>query len=163
MSELKIRDVMTSNVVCLKESDTLKDATVTFALDGISGAPVIDADGRLQGILSETDILEFVKKYQEKIRMDYPSMSFITLPFDELMDDKDLAKAYQDISNTMVEEIMTKAVLTVSPDTDVAEAIEGMMKKQVNRVPVIEQGKVVGIVTRGDIIWAMYRSKMAKD
>ena len=95
--------------------------------------------------------------------MEYPSMSFITLPFDELMDDEDLAKTYRDISNTSVSEIMTKAVLTVSPDTDVAEAIEGMMKKQVNRVPVIEQGKVVGIVTRGDIIWAMYRSKMASE
>jgi CBS domain-containing protein len=163
MSELKIRDVMTSNVVTLRGYDTLKDATVTFALDGISGAPVIDDEGRLIGILSETDILDFVKQYQEKMRMAYPSMSFITLPFDELMDDEELAKTYSDISNTKVEEIMTKAVLTVTPDTDVAEAIEGMMRKEVNRVPVIEQDKVVGIVTRGDIIWSMYRSKMASE
>jgi CBS domain-containing protein len=50
----------------------------------------------------------------------------------------------------------------MSPDTSVMEAIDMMIKMDVNRVPVVDHGKIVGIVTKGDIIWALYRDKFSK-
>ncbi len=163
MDDLRIRDVMTSSVVTLKQSDTLKEAAVTFALDGISGAPVVDENGILVGILSETDILEYVKGFQERIQVKHPYITFLTVPFDELVDDKEFLKAYEEISNVKVGDIMTLAVVNVGPDANIMVAIEAMSKHQVNRIPVLEKGRLVGIVSRGDIIWSMYRNKRASD
>jgi CBS domain-containing protein len=162
MADLQVRDVMTTTVVTVEASSTLHDATVTFATNGISGAPVVDEQGDLVGVLSETDILTFVKTLQEGIRQEEPATSFLNVPFEDILKDEKLAGVYKEISGKKVKDIMTKDVLTVSPDTSVMEAIDMMIKKDVNRVPVVEHGKIVGIVTKGDIIWALYRDKFSK-
>ncbi|MEM2944371.1 MAG: CBS domain-containing protein [Methanomassiliicoccales archaeon] len=162
MPDLRVRDVMTTTVVTIKADATLHDATITFAVNGISGAPVVDDDGKLVGILSETDILAFVKKLQEEIRKKQPSVSFISVPFEEILKNEKLAELYKEISGKKISEIMSKDVVTVSPDTGIMEAIDIMMKKDVNRMPVIEHDKIVGIVTKGDIIWALYKDKFSK-
>jgi CBS domain-containing protein len=145
MADLQVRDVMTTVVVTVDASSTLYDATVAFAVNGISGAPVIDENGRLVGVLSETDILAFVKTLQE-----------------EILKDEKLAGVYRDISGKSVREIMSEDVLTVSPNTSVMEAIDLMIKRDVNRVPVVDHDKIVGIVTKGDIIWSLYKDKFSK-
>lgn len=157
MSSLKVRDVMTTNLVTVHSEDTIKQATVKFALSGISGAPVVDNDGRLVGILSETDILELVMKHQDKLRMEQPSLHMLSMPFDR--GEEDVREVVAKISETPVKEVMTRAVLTVSPDAQIIETVERMIEKKVNRVPVIEKDTLVGIVTRGDIIFAIYRNK----
>jgi len=162
MADLRVRDVMTTSVVTVEDSSTLHDATITFAVNGISGAPVVDDQGNLTGILSETDILNFVKTLQEEIHRKEPATSFLNVPFEDILKDEKLANVYRDISGKKVRDIMTKDAVTVSPDTSVMEAIDMMIKKDVNRVPVIERGKIVGIVTKGDIIWALYRDKFSK-
>jgi len=162
MADLRVRDVMTTSVVTVEDSSTLHDATITFAVNGISGAPVVDDQGNLTGILSETDILSFVKTLQEEIHRKEPATSFLNVPFEDILKDEKLANVYRDISGKKVRDIMTKDAVTVSPDTSVMEAIDMMIKKDVNRVPVIERGKIVGIVTKGDIIWALYRDKFSK-
>ncbi|MGD0056720.1 MAG: CBS domain-containing protein [Methanomassiliicoccales archaeon] len=162
MADLRVRDVMTTTVVTVEDSSTLHDATITFAVNGISGAPVVDDRGNLEGVLSETDILSFVKTLQEEIRRKEPATSFLSVPFEDILKDEKLASVYRDISDKKVKDIMTKDVLIVSPDTSVMEAIDTMIKKDVNRVPVIEHDKIVGIVTKGDIIWALYRDKFSK-
>ncbi|MBM4237125.1 MAG: CBS domain-containing protein [Euryarchaeota archaeon] len=162
MADLQVRDVMTSTVVAVKGTASLHDATVTFAVNGISGAPVVDDEGRLIGVLSETDILAFVKRLQDEVRNEFPSTSFLALPFEEILKDEKLAGIYKEVSGKRVKEIMTTDVLTVTPEMNIMEAIDNMMKKDVNRVPVLEHGKIVGIVTKGDIIWALYRDKFSK-
>lgn len=162
MPDLRVRDVMTTTVVTIKGDATLHDATVSFAINGISGAPVVDNEGRLIGVLSETDILAFVKRLQEEIRRKHPSVSFLSVPFEDILKDEKLAKIYNEISSKKVSEIMTKEVVTVTPDTEIMEAIDIMMRKDVNRMPVVEHGKIVGIVTKGDIIWALYKDKFSK-
>lgn len=162
MGDLRVKDVMTTAVVTVEDSSTLHDATITFAINGISGAPVVDDQGNLTGVLSETDILSFVKTLQEEIHRKEPATSFLSVPLEDILKDEKLANVYRDISSKKVRDIMTRDVITVSADTSVMEAIEMMIKKDVNRVPVVEQGKIVGIVTKGDIIWALYRDKFSK-
>ncbi|MDD1768269.1 MAG: CBS domain-containing protein [Methanomassiliicoccales archaeon] len=162
MGDLRVKDVMTTAVVTVEDSSTLHDATITFAINGISGAPVVDDQGNLTGVLSETDILSFVKTLQEEIHRKEPATSFLSVPLEDILKDEKLADVYRDISSKKVRDIMTRDVITVSADTSVMEAIEMMIKKDVNRVPVVEQGKIVGIVTKGDIIWALYRDKFSK-
>ncbi|MDI3483382.1 MAG: hypothetical protein PWQ88_1253 [Candidatus Methanomethylophilaceae archaeon] len=158
MSDLKVRDVMTTKLVTVHQDDTIKQATLKFAIAGISGAPVVDDENRLVGILSETDILELVMKYQDKLRMEHPSLHILSLPFDSTSE-MDVKEVVSRISETPVKEVMTRAVLTVSPDARIIDTVERMIEKKVNRVPVIEKDKLVGIVTRGDIIFAFYRNK----
>ncbi len=158
MSSLRVRDVMTTNLVTVHADDTIKQATLKFALGGISGAPVVDDDNRLVGILSETDILELVMKYQDKLRMGHPSLNVLSMPFD-ITGDKEATETVRKISETPVKEVMTRAVLTVGPDAQIIDTVERMIEKKVNRVPVIEKETLVGIVTRGDIIFAIYRNK----
>jgi CBS-domain-containing membrane protein len=162
MADLQVRGVMTTTVVTVEASSTLHDATVTFAINGISGAPVVDDRGNLVGVLSETDILAFVKTLQEEIHRKEPATSFLSVPFEDILKDEKLASIYKDISGKKVKDIMTKDVLVMSPDTSVMEAIDMMIKMDVNRVPVVDHGKIVGIVTKGDIIWALYRDKFSK-
>ena len=116
MTKLHVRDLMTTQVVTLRETDTIKRATVLFALHNISAAPVVDADNHLIGILSETDVLELVMKYQNKLHADHPSLYMLESPMDEASGDADLKKASDEISGTLVREIMTRTVLTTTPD-----------------------------------------------
>ena len=64
MSKLKVRDLMTTQVVTLKPDDNLKKAVIKLALDNVSGAPVVDNRNHLLGILSENDILDLILHYQ---------------------------------------------------------------------------------------------------
>lgn len=66
----------------------------------------------------------------------------------------------EEISNKPVSEIMTRTVLTTSPDASIMEVLRSMIDMEVNRLPVLEKGVVVGIITRGDIIFALYKRKV---
>jgi len=159
MAKLHVRDLMTTQVITLKETDTIKHATVLFALHNISGAPVVDEGRHLIGILSETDILELVMKYQKELSVDHPSLYMLESPMDDTSDDEDLKKASEAISKTLVKDIMTRMVLTTSPDAMIVDITKEMIKNTVNRVPVLEKGVLVGIISRGDIIFSIYKRK----
>ena len=146
MSKLKVRDLMTTQVVTLKPDDTVKKAVIKFALDNISGAPVVDNRNHLLGILSEND--------------DSPGSVMLNYPMDSGMEENSTLKSIsEEISNTLVSDIMTRTVLTTTPDTTIMEVLSAMIEMKVNRLPVVEKGVVVGIISRGDIIFALYKKK----
>ena len=160
MSKLKVRDLMTTQVVTLKPDDTVKKAVIKFALDNISGAPVVDNRNHLLGILSENDVLGMLLKYQETLDDDSPGSVMLNYPMDSSMEEDSALKSIADeISNTLVSDIMTRTVLTTSPDTTIMEVLSAMIEMKVNRLPVVEKGVVVGIISRGDIIFALYKKK----
>lgn len=151
---------MTTQVVTLKGTNTVKQATVKLAVDGVSGAPVIDNDHRMIGMISETDILELVLRYQAKLNLDNPALHILTVPMDEDIKDDDLRKASKEISETLVQDLMTKTVLTTTPDANIVDVVKAMIEKGVNRIPVLEKGVLVGIISRGDIIFSIYKRKV---
>lgn len=159
MSKLKVRDLMTTQVVTLKPDDTVKKAVIKFALDNISGAPVVDNRNHLLGILSENDVLNIILNYQVRLEADNSSDVMLNYPMDSALEDEKLRSVSDEISNMAVSDIMTRTVLSTTPDTTIMEVLKAMIEMKVNRLPVIEKGVLVGVITRGDIIFALYKKK----
>ena len=161
MSKLKVRDLMTTQLVTLQPTDTVKKAAIKFAVDNISGAPVVDNRNHLLGILSENDILNTILKYQIALDDENHDSVILTYSMDSPTETDDiLKKVSEEISNLEVSAIMTRTVLTTTPDTTIMEVLRDMIEMKVNRVPVVEKGVVIGIISRGDTIFALYKRKV---
>lgn len=160
MGQIKVRDIMTTQVITLSDTATIKDATITLAVDNLSGAPVVDDDYHLCGILSEMDILNLIMEQEAQLKVENPVLHMLTFPMDTKFDDPELEAAARKFTNTKVKEIMVKDVITTTPDAEVVDVLSVMLEKDVNRVPVLEKGVLVGIVTRGDIIFSIFKRKI---
>ncbi|MDO5853388.1 MAG: CBS domain-containing protein [Thermoplasmata archaeon] len=161
MSKLKVRDLMTTQVVTLKPDETVKKAVIKFALDNISGAPVVDNRNHLLGILSENDILNLIMNYQTGLDREKTDTEMLSYSMDSSSEpDEKLRRISEEISNKLVSEVMTRTVLTSTPDASIMEVLRSMIEMKVNRLPVVEKGVLVGIITRGDIIFALYKRKV---
>ena len=160
MGQIKVRDIMTTQVITLLDTDTVKDATITLAVDELSGAPVVNEDYHLVGILSEMDILRLIMKFEAELKLENPVLHLLAFPMDTKFDDPELERAANKFTNTKVKDIMVKEVITTTPDADVVDTLALMLEKDINRVPVLEKGVLVGIVTRGDIMFSIYKRKI---
>ena len=148
---MKVKDVMNPNVVFCKPDDTVREAAKVLKVNNISGAPVLEGR-KLVGIVSEADLLKLLV-IPEKGNLWLPSpFEVIEVPIRELLSWEDTKKMLSDVGSTKVEEMMTKDVRTISSEASVEEASELMIRHRINRLPVMENNHVVGIVTRGDII-----------
>ena len=161
MTELRVRDLMNTQVSTVKPTDTIKRATIKFAVDNSTGAMVVDNRGHVMGIITENDVLTLILKYQKRLDDD-PSTnrSLLSLPMDGDAHDVALAEANKAISEMKVEDIMTRSVLGTSPDEKIVEALKKMMLLNVNRLPVLEKGVLVGTLSRSDIIFYIYKKKI---
>ena len=161
MSKLKVRDLMTTQVVTLQPTDTIKKATIKFAIDNISGAPVVDNRNHLLGIVSENDILRILYTYQLKLDKENRGSMMLSYSMDNSDEgDDELKKISEEISNMAIGDIMIRTVLTTSPDALIMEVLKSMIEMDVNRVPVVEKGVVIGIISRADIVFALYKKKV---
>ena len=161
MSKLKVRDLMTTQVVTLQPTDTIKKATIKFAVDNISGAPVVDGRNHLLGIVSENDILQLI--YSRQIMLDKENTGAVMLSYSMDSDENGadgLQRISAEISNMEVGSIMVRTVLTTSPDAPVMEVLKSMIEMGVNRLPVVEKGVVIGVISRADIVFALYKKKV---
>jgi CBS domain-containing protein len=156
---MKIREIMTADVKVVRPDESIADVARRFAEHGIHGAPVVDAQGRLVGIVTESDIIHATKTKYTTYNMVYPSIHQFGLEFKEGTTYSELSKAFEEVKHTPVSEIMTVAVITASPDDMVEEVAPMMIKNHINRVPVVDNGIVVGIVTRGDILRGMFKNE----
>lgn len=141
----KAEDVMTAPVHCLRTGMSASEAAIHMAGLGISGAPVLDGDGRILGVVSEKDYLR---------RMGLPgTASFMTVVATCLTKPGCMVA---DMRTLLVDDIMSTPPLVASPRTPVAELSEMLARHSINRLPICdEQGRPVGIVTRTDLVGAM--------
>ena len=150
---MKVGDIMMMTVVTISPEDTLLDASLKMSQKKVSGAPVVDEENQLLGMLSEADILRSIKTTVKTMQLIYPSLSSLGVAFKEKVSEKEVVEAYRDIEKMKVNEIMTKEVYSIGPDEELRSAIKKMVMNKINRLPVIDaNGKLVGIVTRGDIL-----------
>jgi len=154
---MKIRDVMSKDPLTLKPTATLREAAITLADESVGGLPVVDDSGRVIGMLSEVDILEALKTQHKELRMLLPPEITFGISFVEVIKEREAVAAFKDVEAKIVRDIMTPGVQSVGPDDEVARAIDLMVKHRVHRVPVLEKGVLVGIVTRGDILRGFLR------
>ncbi len=149
---MKIKDVMNKNVITCKPSDSVSVLAKLFKENHISGMPVIEK-GKVVGIVSETDLLKLFKTPEVSGELWLPSpLEIIEIPLRNLVRFEEFKKALEDIKLKHVSEIMNKTVHSISPDDSLEDASSVMVRYRVNRLPVIENGKLVGIVARSDII-----------
>ena len=127
LKSVKVADYMTRQLITFRVDTPLFDAIKTFSENQVSGAPVINQDNQLMGVLSEVDCLRGIldKTYHE-----------------------------EEVGGT-VGEFMTKKVDTVSGHTDIIAVAEQFIHRDRRRIPVVEDGKLVGQVSRKDILRAV--------
>jgi CBS domain-containing protein len=149
---MKIKDVMNTNVITCKPDDPLSILSKLLKENHISGMPVVEK-GNVVGIVSETDLLRLFEVPQFSGGLWLPSpFEVIEVPIRNLVRFEEFKKAFEDLKSKPVKDIMNKDVNSISPDDSLEEASSIMVKHKVNRLPVVENGKLVGIVARSDII-----------
>jgi CBS domain-containing protein len=144
---MRVKDLMTKDVVTIGPEASLKDVATLLAEHGISGLPVVGARGEVLGIVSEGDIVQKEGGSAPRRRGNLVSWLFLG-GFDE--EQKSSAKT--------AGEAMTSPPVVVSEEAQAAEAARRMTELAVNRLPVLDrEEKLVGIITRADLVKAFAR------
>jgi CBS domain-containing protein len=151
--------VMVKDVKTFKPGDKLSKVAKTFAEHGISGAPVVDDENKVIGIITEHDIIKLGEKYPNLLT---PIESHLPLVIGLSIKDYDpegVAKALNDIKEKKVGDVMSRNVVTASPSAGLGEIARMMQKHKINRIPVVdEKGKLLGLITRADLIKGFWKT-----
>ena len=139
-------DLMTSFVVTVSSDATIEYAAQLMLQYRISGLPVTDRDGAVLGIITESDLLRRAETGTEKRHARWVSL---------LIGPGRLAQEYVHTHGRKVGEVMTERVFTATPRTPLSELVALMETKHVKRLPVVDHGRLVGIVSRADVMAAL--------
>jgi len=143
---MKVRDVMTRGVVSVPPDMSLRDVARLLTEHQISGLPVVDS-GRVVGIVSEADLL--VKQVSRPTSR--------RLPLEWIIGERHDPEELRRHAATTASESMTSPAVTIAADRPLREAAAMMIDRRVNRLPVVDDGGLVGIVTRADLVRAYLR------
>ncbi|MFZ7110585.1 MAG: CBS domain-containing protein [Desulfatiglandales bacterium] len=142
----RVRDIMTKNLITLSPGTEITQAAKVLMENAINGAPVVDESGKLVGILCQSDLIS-----QQK-RLPIPSLFTLLDGFFPLKSMKHLEREVQKIAATTVAEAMTPNPVTVDPDAGIEEIATVMVEKNYHTLPVVEKGKLIGIVGKQDVL-----------
>jgi CBS domain-containing protein len=143
---MRASDVMTSNVISVTPDMTVREVARIFVDNGISGAPVLDPDGHVAGMISEGDLL----RRSEIGTEERPRTSWL-----DLWSASHEARDYIKTHAVKVRDVMTTDVLTVKPDTSLGEVASILETRRIKRVPVTDAGRLLGIVSRANLVQAL--------
>jgi CBS domain-containing protein len=143
---MRVKEVMTPNVVCIGADEPVLKAARLMLQNRISGLPVIDKDGELVGIVTEGDFLRRSELGTQRQRPKW--LEFIVGP-------GRLAQEYTQSSGRKVEEIMTPDPRTIGEDETLEAVVDTMERHHVKRLPVTRGGRVVGIISRANLMHAL--------
>ena len=147
---MKVRDVMTTEVVAAGPDATVNLVARLMAEKAISGVPVVE-DGRVVGIVTELDLIV------RNTRLEPPAFFQLLDARIPLETPGHYRERLRHMLGTLARDVMTEKVVTIGPDEDLEALAELMVKRRVNPVPVVQDGRLVGIVARSDIIGMMAR------
>lgn len=147
---MKVRDVMELNSITIRHDATYEDVAKILYTHGISGAPVVDEAGNLLGMVSEKDLFKilypFYKSYYENPEV--------------YVDFEGRESKLEEIRGKTVEVYMSRDIVTIDPEAPIMRAGAIMLAKQIHRLPVVEQGKLIGIITRRRIYRTVLRHQL---
>ena len=141
---MKVYEVMTRDVITIRPETSIREAAGLMVTYGVSGLPVVDDRGSVVGILSEGDLI-----LRQKPRERQPWWRGF---FDN---GEALAREYQKAVGITGGEVMTRSVICVSPELPVESAATILNARRIRRLPVVADGRLVGIVSRGDLVRAL--------
>jgi CBS domain-containing protein len=151
---MKARDVMTSPVITVTPSTLVETLARTLLERRISGVPVVDSNGFLVGVVSEGDLLHRAEAGTERRRSWW--LRLFTGP-------DTLAQEYTKSRGRKVEHVMTREVITAPPSAPLRELARLLEIHCIKRVPIVENARLVGIVTRANLIQAVASSPIDLD
>jgi CBS domain-containing protein len=140
----RVGDLMNPSVVCVPSGATVAEAQKLLAERAVSGAPVVDAQGRPIGVISQSDLT----RAQSSRTTVGEAGRFYT----DVADYRDLLSLPLDRSNLPVDEVMTPRVYSVTRDTGVAAAANVMRERHIHRLLVTERGVLVGVLSSFDLL-----------
>jgi CBS domain-containing protein len=153
---MRARDLMTTDLVTLPPETPLAAVAQLFAARGISGAPVVDAEGKLLGMVTEADLMRRLAAPEDR-----PPGWVIRLFSPAGRQARDFARTH----GRTAADVMTRTLVTAEEDTPIEKLAKAFEEKRIRRVPVTREGRLVGVVSRADLIRALLvpEEKLAED
>lgn len=143
---MKARDVMQTTLVTVPPDTPVRDAARLLLERGVSAVPVVDGQGRLLGILSEADLVR-----RDELGTERPRKWWLWF----MADSTALAEDYARTHGTRAGDVMSTPVVTAGPDATLPEIVALMERNRVKRLPVVEGDRLVGIISRSDLVRAL--------
>jgi CBS domain-containing protein len=151
---MKARDVMVFPVITVKPSASIREAAALMLERHISALPVVDAQDRLVGMLSEGDLIRRVETGTERRRS-----WWLRLFTSEAGEAAEYAKTHA----RRVEDVMTRNVIGAGPDTPLHEVATLLEKHAIKRVPILQDGHLVGILSRANLVQALATARQGEE
>lgn len=143
---MKAQNVMVSPVITAKPHTPIRELAQLLVEKGISGVPVVDDEGRLVGMISEGDLLHRAEIHTERRRSWWLRM---------MSSDGTLASDYVQAHGAKVADLMSRKVISATPETPLREIAIMLEKNRIKRVPIVQDGRLVGIVSRANLVQAL--------
>jgi len=161
-----VKDIMTKNPIVCNASMPLRTAVALLRKHHIGGLPVMEGT-ELVGMLTESDIIGLLETERISDDLWLPSpLEIIEVPVREFINWEKTKHALRNIGDMEVRKVMTHRIVTASEDMDIEAAASLMLKEGIARLPVVREKKLVGIITRADIVQGVgmsYDSKNGND
>ncbi len=149
---MKVLEIMTPNPITVQVDTRVRDAAGILRRNKIGGLPVMEGE-QVVGVITESDILSLLTVEEPSDDLWLPSpLEIIEVPIREYINWSKTKKALASIGDMKVREVMTSPAILISVDADIEEAAELMLQEGIARLPVIKEDRLVGIVTRADIV-----------
>lgn len=143
---MKAADIMVKDVVTTGPEASVQELATLMLERRISGLPVVDGGGRLLGIVSEGDLIR-----RPEIDTDRVKLGWLRL----LLSDEARARDFVKSHGRKAREVMTQPAISVAADAPLAEVVRLMARHRIKRLPVVDKGRLVGLVTRTDLLRAV--------
>ncbi len=143
---MKVSQIMTKKVVALKPEMPIYEVAKILYKNGVTGAPVINDKKEVLGIVTESDLV-----FQEA-KIHIPKYIQILDSFIYLENPKNVEDELHKILGMTASDVMTQRVFTIAPNASVEEAATMIKEKHINPIPVVKDKKLVGIISRADIV-----------
>lgn len=142
----QISEIMSKEVITVSPQTKITEAAALLLENHVNGLPVVDDENNLVGIICQSDIITQQKK------LPVPTVFTLLDGIIPLSSFSHLEKEVQKMSATTVDEAMTQDPVSVSPDTDLEDVAEIMVNKNYHTIPVVQEGKLVGVVGKEDVL-----------
>lgn len=152
MKHMKVEEIMTKDLITVKPSDSVKDAAKIIVEKRIDGIPVVDDDNNLVGLITEGDLI------MADVKMHFPTYIHLLDGYIYLGSLKKFEQELKKAVGAKIKNVMTKDVITTTKDETVEDIATLMTEKGISKVPVLDGKKLIGIVTKKDIVKAISRS-----
>jgi CBS domain-containing protein len=143
---MKVKDFMIKDVIFVHPDSTIKEVMQTFVDKKIGGLPIVNAEGKLKGIITDGDILRAIRPIDRHIQDYFNLITYIH--------EQDVESRLNELADLPILKLAkTRGIVTVSPDDDMKQVVVILSKHHFKKLPVTDSdNKVVGVISRGDVI-----------